>query len=85
MQLPVVGVVNKGVTGQGGVAHGVGEVLLDGFAAGALGAAADVLRGAVLAGKYSEPVWPQAATVSTLRARARCLTRIRAAFNMLKL
>ncbi len=35
MQLPVVGVVNKGVTGQGGVAHGVEDVLLEGLAVGA--------------------------------------------------
>jgi len=75
----IVGVVNEGGSGQGGLAHGAM------FCGGASVDVAGGLRGAGLAGKYSEPVWPQAATVSTLRARARGLTRIWAAFNIMKL
>lgn len=85
VKLPL-GVVNERVSGQGRVTHGavVGKVASAGVAEG-IGAVGVVARGAGLAGKYSEPVWPQAATVSTLRARARGLTRIWAAFNITKL
>lgn len=82
VKLPL-GVVNKRVSGQCGLAHGVvlGAVASAGGAE-EMGAVAEALRVADLAGRYSEPVWPHAATVSTLRARARGLTRIWAAFNI---
>lgn len=85
MQLPL-GVVNERLSGQSKVAHGVvfGGVASAGVAEGRDGVAT-ALREAGLAGKYNEPVWPQAATVSTLRARASGLTRIWAAFNIVKL
>jgi hypothetical protein len=81
-----VGVVNMGMSGKRGLAHGVVFVVVLVVAGAAAGAAvALVLRAAWDGGKYREPVCPHAVTVSTLAARARRLTRICVAFNMVKL
>ncbi len=85
VELPLC-IVNKRRSGKGEVTHGfVFGVVASLGVTGLMGGLAVGLGAVLLAGKYSAPVCPQAAKVSTTRARAICLTRIWAAFNIPKL